>query len=79
MNEVVSLDLKPVATITNNSKDKRHVVYMIDEFSRFTIAAVSKNKEAENVSNAILEHWCLKGPGYPHKCFHFDNGTYMVI
>ena len=29
-NEVLSLDLKPVATIIGDSKDKRQVVYMID-------------------------------------------------
>ena len=73
-NEVVSLDLKPAATILGNPNDKRQVVYMIDEFSRYTIAAISVNKEAENISKAILEHWCLKGPGYPFKCFHCDNG-----
>ena len=75
MNEVVSLDLKPVATVTNNQNDKRQIVYIIDEFSRFTVAAISKNKEAENVSKEILDNWCLKGPGYPYKCFHCDNGT----
>ena len=74
-NEVVSLDLKPVATIIDDPKDKRQVIYMIDEFSRHTVASISKNKEAENIAKGILDDWCLKGPGYPFKCFHCDNGN----
>ena len=48
-NEVVSIDLKPVASITKKEHDQRHIVYMVCEFSRLTAGDISKNKEAENL------------------------------
>ena len=55
VNQVVSLDLKPVASLLNIPNDKRHLVYMVDEFSNFTVAGVAQNKEAETVSQIILK------------------------
>ena len=74
VNEVVSVDLKPVESITKKSDD-RQIVYMVDEFSRFTAAGISKNKEAENVMKIILDKWCETGIGHPSKAFFADNGN----
>ena len=57
LNEVVSLDLKPVTTILNKEEDKRQILYMIDEFSRFINAIVIKNKEPESVVKGVLDAW----------------------
>ena len=75
VNEVISVDLKPMASILSNPEDKRQLVYLVDEFSSFTVAGVARNKEAENVSKIILKKWCLDGPGYPSNGFFADNGT----
>ena len=64
-NETIALDLKPVSSLLNNTNDKRQIVYMVDEFSRYTIAGISENKEAVNVAKIIMKRWCLNGPGYP--------------
>ena len=74
LNEVVSLDLKPVSTLINKPEDKRHVLYVLDEFSRFISGSIMKNKEADTVAKTLLDSWCLGGLGYPSKCFHVDNG-----
>ena len=63
VNETVSLDLKPAATVTGKKDDKRQIVYMVDEMSRFTAAGVSKTKEATKVIDVILKRWCLNGLG----------------
>ena len=59
VNETVSVDLKPVSSLMKNPKDTRQIVYIMDEFSRFTSAGISPNKEAEEVIKVILEKWCL--------------------
>ena len=38
VNQCVSVDLKPVSSLTGNSRDLRQIVYCVDEFSRFTKA-----------------------------------------
>ena len=75
MNKTVSVDLKPVATLINAENDPRMIVYMVDEFSKYTLAGIAKNKEADEVAKMILKKWCLLGPGYPSKSFFADNGT----
>ena len=75
LNECVSVDLKPVATITGNALDKRHIVYMVDEASRYTKGGISKSKEAEDVVEVMINEWCLGFMGYPKKCFKADHGT----
>ena len=75
VNETVSVDLKPVSSLTGDQKDGRQIVYIIDELSRFTAAGISKNKEAEEVVKIILNKWCLGMMGYPSRSFFADNGT----
>ena len=75
VNETVSVDLKPVSSLTGDQKDGRQIVYIMDEFSRFTAAGISKNKEAEEVVKIILNKWCLGMMGYPSRSFFADNGT----
>ena len=74
VNEVVSVDLKPVESIRNKCDD-RQIVYMVDKLSRFTAAGISKNKEAENVMKVILDKWCDTGVGHPSKALFADNGN----
>ena len=78
VNQYVNIDLKPVASITGNSNDNRQIVYCVDEFSRFTKAGISKNKEAEEVASVIMNKWCLDGPGYPSDAFFMDNGNKFI-
>ena len=76
VNETVCLDLKPVSTLINK-EDRRQIVYMVDSFSNFTAAGISKSKEAEAVAEVVLKKWCLfkGGLGYPSRSFFCDNGT----
>ena len=71
VNETVSVDLKPVASLIQSENDRRYVVYMVDEFSKYTMAGVSKSKEADEVAKIIFKKWCLAGPGYPTRSFFF--------
>ena len=48
---------------------------MVDEFSKFTAAGISKSKEADDVAKIVLDVWCLDGVGYPSRSFFLDNGT----
>ena len=74
VNHIVSVDLKPVKEFMGVD-DNRHIVYMVDEFSKYTVAGIAKNKEAETVGKVILKSWCLDGLGYPVKGFFMDNGS----
>ena len=76
VNETVCIDLKPVATLLSR-EDRRQVVYMVDSFSNFTAAGISRSKEAEAVAEVILRKWCLGGGGlgYPSRSFFCDNGN----
>ena len=59
----------------DNPEDKRFIVYMVDEFTSFTVAGVVENKEAETVARVIINKWCLEGLGYPSAGFYADNGN----
>ena len=72
--EVVSIDLKPLASLTGNEKEDRQTVYCVDEFLRFTSAGIAKSKHAEDVMKVLLKVWCFRY-GYPTKAFLADNGT----
>ena len=75
LNEAVSLDLKPVSSLLEDAGDKRQIVYMMDEFSRYTVGAISKSKEPEEVAKLVLDEWCLRGMSYPSGYFFCDNGS----
>ena len=52
---------------------KRPILCMVDQFSRFTLGVVLKNKELATVTEAVIVHWI--GAGYPRiKNIHTDNG-----
>ena len=52
---------------------KRPILYIVDQFSRFTLGVVIRNKELATVSEAVVIHWI--GAGYPRiKNIHTDNG-----
>ena len=69
INETISVDLKPVSYLINDVKDNRQIVYMVDEFSKFTAAGISKSKEADDVAKIVMDVWCLDGVGYPSRSF----------
>ena len=75
LNEAVSLDLKPLSSLLEDPQDKRQIVYIMDEFSRFTVGKISKSKEPEAVAKIVLDEWCLDGMGYPSGYFFCDNGS----
>ena len=52
---------------------KKPILYMVDQFSRFTIGVVVKNKELTTISEAVIVNWI--GTGHPRiKNIHTDNG-----
>ena len=62
----VAMDLK----IRHN---KRPILYMVDQFSRFTLGVVLRDKQLTTVTEAVITHWI--GAGYPRmKNIHTDNG-----
>ena len=67
-NEVVSLDLKEMRD------DDKYILYLVDEFSRFTRAEVVPSKEAPVVLKALEDAWVHRGPGWPSKGFFSDRG-----
>ena len=73
--KAVSLDLKPVSSLLEDVGDKRQIVYMMDEFSRYTVGAISKSKEPEEVAKLVLDEWCLRGMSYSSGYFFCDNGS----
>ena len=54
--------------------DKRQIVYLVDEFSKWTVGKVVKDKHPEVVVKVVLDSWCLNGMGYPSNSFFVDNG-----
>ena len=67
-NQVVSLDLKEVR------KEKKHILYCVDEFPGYIIAEVVKNKEPETIFKAFDRKWVEQGPGIPKDGIFSDNG-----
>ena len=65
-NELLSLDLKLRHL-------KKPILYMIDTFSRLTLAEIIPNKKAMTVSEAIVRRWVGGGHGAPAG-IHSDNG-----
>ena len=47
------MDFKPIVDSVNNTSDKRNIVYIMDEFSRFTAGGVINNKEPETVARKV--------------------------
>ena len=73
VNNKVSLDLKNVSTLINETSDKRYVLYLNDEFSKFIRGIVLKNKEKETIIEAVLSD--SRTFGFPRNGYHADNGT----
>ena len=67
-NEVLTVDLKI------NIKNGKHILWMIDPFSRYTRGVELKNKTAEEVVNAIENEWFYI-IGCPKNRLWGDNGT----
>ena len=64
-NEVVTLNLKEFGN--------KHVLWMIDRFSRFMVGKLLTNKKAETIMNALMDNWCMN-LGFPSYGFFVDNG-----
>ena len=67
-NQVVSLDLKEVR------KEKKHILYCVDEFSGYIVAEVINNKEPETIFRTFDRRWVEQGPGIPKEGIFSDNG-----
>ena len=63
-NEILSMDLK--------IWEGKYILYMIDSFSRYTVATVITRKRPNDVVDAIFKHW-VKYFGVPHTVMT-DNG-----
>ena len=55
VNEVVSVDLKPVSNLIHNQNDRRNILHMMDEFSRMTVALIVKLIDPEEIGVKVLE------------------------
>ena len=73
VNETVSVDLKNVSSLLDDTKDKRFVLYLIDEFSKFMRGKVVKNKEKETIMEAVLSDSEIFS--LPSRTYHADNGS----
>ena len=70
----MSVDLKPVSNLVHTQNDKRNILYMMNEFSRMTVATIVKSKDPEEIGTKILEEGSMKGLGYPSRYFFCNNG-----
>ena len=68
INQVVSLDLKEVR------KEKKHILYCVNEFSGYIVAEVIKNKEPETIFKSFDRRWVHQGLGIPKEGIFSDNG-----
>ena len=64
-NEVVTLDLKEFGT--------KHILWMIDSFTRFIQGKLIPNKRADTIIKALTDAWCMN-VGFPSQGFFADNG-----
>merc|ERR1711997_1247523 len=62
-NEVVSLDLKNVSSLIKKPEDKRYILYLTDEFSKFIKGVVIPNKEGETIVKGIQNAWVFGTAG----------------
>ena len=65
-NDAAAIDLK-------HWKGNLYMLYMIDIFSRFTLACIIHDKHPDTVINCIMQTWVGSGMGAPKK-FLADNG-----
>ena len=72
VNDTLTIDLKI------HGKRGKIVLYMIDDFSRFTVAEVIPKKEGELVVKAIVDKWIMGLPYGPPKQIISDNGLEFV-
>ena len=68
-NEVVTLDLKTFGL--------KHVLWIIDSFSRFVQGKVIKNKRAKMIVKAVMDSWILCF-GILRVGFYAENGGEFV-
>ena len=76
VNQKVSIDLKNVSTLIDKKTDKRYVLYLNDEFSKFIRGTVIKNKEKERIIEAILADSRIFG--FPRGGYHGDIGMVLA-
>merc|ERR1712112_812755 len=65
-NQIITWDLK--------EWKGRHIMWMIDSFSRFVKGIVITNKKKETILKVLYYQWCCQ-LGYPSQGFWADNGT----
>ena len=68
INEVVSLDLK------EKREQKCHILYCVDEFAGYIMAAVIRNKEPDTILKTLTRIGIREGPGQPSRGWFSDNG-----
>ena len=66
-NDCVAMDLKIY------QKQNLIILYLIDVFTRYTFAAIIKDKKADTVIDVVVKNWVL-GPFGPPRRFLADNG-----
>ena len=64
-NQIITWDLK--------EWDNRHIMWMIDSFSRFVKGVVISDKKKETILKVLYSDWCCQ-LGYPSQGFWADNG-----
>ena len=66
LNQLMTLDLKV-------RHKKRPILYIIDCFTRLTVAEIIENKKPKTVAEVIIRRWVGSGYGTP-AAIHSDNG-----
>ena len=66
-NDCVAMDLKIY------QKQNLIILYLIDVFTRYTFAAIIKDKKADTIIDAVVKNWVL-GPFGLQRKFLADNG-----
>ena len=70
-NELVSIDL--VVNLPRSYDGNRHILTMVDEFSKFAMAVPIPDKSGQTVAKAFIKHW-FSIFGMPQR-WHSDQGT----
>ena len=69
-NEEVCIDLKE-----RHIKDYNYILYMVDSYTRYTMAPFIKDKKADALSSAFMQTW-MAIHNKPVRIYS-DNGTVM--
>ena len=79
--DIVTMDIKEL-TPEHKKGGYKYILYMTDEFSKYTKAVLTQHKEANTVISAVYTQWIIGtnglGHGTPRLHIYSDNGTEFI-